>query len=171
METTNTDRARWGAAALDAYARNAKEAPPITAEGFASLARFAAEQYAQAAGTQGPGELAETDLSGAAGALSDVVSDVLHHMDGAVSADVLIAAAWHVYGMRTGEVTGAVAVVTDDGQTGDVVEFLAALCHTAVTFDEDPLDMLARALGDFEEEAEAERVARVRKARRKRLAA
>ena len=171
MDPTNTDRARWGAAALDAYARNAKDVPPITAEGTASLACFAAEQYAQAAGTKGPTEAAETSLSDAVAVLSDVVTDVLHHMDGAVSADVLISAAWHVYGMRTGEVTGAVAVVTDDDQTGDVVEFLAALCHTAVAFDEDPLDMLTRALADFEEEAEAERVAHVRQARRERLAA
>ncbi|WP_164836079.1 hypothetical protein [Actinacidiphila soli] len=49
MDTTNTDRAHWGAAALNTFARNAKESPPITAEGAASLARPAAEQHAQPA--------------------------------------------------------------------------------------------------------------------------
>jgi hypothetical protein len=41
-ETTNTDRARWGAVALDAYVRNVQQVPPITAE-----------EYAQAAGIKG----------------------------------------------------------------------------------------------------------------------
>jgi len=171
VEATNTDRARWGAAALDAYARNAKDVPPITAEGSASLARFAAEQYAQAAGVKGLHEQAETDLTEASQMISDVATDVLHHMDGAEPADALISAAFHVYQLRTGEITGAVAMVIDDDQTGDAVEFLAALCHAAVTFDDDPLDMLARALRDFVEEAEAERVEHVRQARRERLAA
>ncbi|WP_127354160.1 hypothetical protein [Actinacidiphila soli] len=171
MDATNTDRARWGAAALDTFARNAKEFPPITAEGTASLARLAAEQHAQAAGSNPVSEQAETDIIEARCLIADVVTDVLHHMDGAEPAHTLIGAAYHVYQLRTGEITGAVAMVADDDQTGDAVEFLAALCHAAVTYDDNPLDMLARGLRDFEEEAEAERVTPVREARRARLAA
>ncbi|WP_127357649.1 hypothetical protein [Actinacidiphila soli] len=170
METTNTDRASWAAAALDTFASNAKKVPPITAEGAANLARFAAEQYAQAAGVIGLREQAETDLAEARLVISDVVADVLHHMDGAEPADALISAAYRVYQLRTGQITGAVAMIADDDQTGDAVEFLTALCHAAVALDEeDPIDMLTRGPGDFEEEAE--RVAHVRQARRERLAA
>ncbi|MGW1887793.1 hypothetical protein [Streptomyces sp. NPDC001970] len=168
----NSERARRGAAALDEYTRTAKEQPPVSAEGIASMAKAAADHGARVTGdTVTLAEQAEADLTEAAQRLTDVVADVLHHMDGADFADVLISGAWHVYGLQTGEERGAVMVQTADAQTGDVIEFLAALCHAAVTVAEDPLDMLARGLRHFEEEAEAERIAHVRENRRQRLTA
>ncbi|MCX4515897.1 hypothetical protein OHA27_37910 [Streptomyces sp. NBC_01619] len=172
QDTTNTPnavRASRGAAALDMYTRTAAQCTPTTMEGAATVVSLAVEAHARIAGQRTLSEAAAICRTEAAQILSDTVTDVLHHMDGAEPADVLISAAWKLFGLYTGEYSGALAVQAEDEQTGDVIQFLASMSLTAVTFDQDPLSVLDRGLRDFEEEAESERVAKVRKARAERL--
>lgn len=169
MEPTNAERARWGAIALDAYTRNVKEYPPVSAQGLAAHAHYATDQYAKAAGMVEPRKQAETDLEEAAAILRSAGIDVLHHMDAAVSAPALVEAAAHLYRLKTGETCSPLLLLTDDSTVPEAVEFLAALCFAAATFAADPDDTLTVALRHFQDEAETERLIRAREARAARL--
>ncbi|MEU4095967.1 hypothetical protein [Streptomyces sp. NPDC026673] len=169
-EATNTQRAERGAQAVAKYAEKAKKFAHVGPAAYVAAALYAAEVHAKAAGSTSPGQDMKNGLRDEAfSKLSDMVADVLHHMDGACQGHTLTSAAWHLFEMHTvGEDTELI-VVSDATDTGDAIDLLANLCHAVHNLDGNPLDVLASGLREFEEEAEAERVIQVRKAREDRL--
>ncbi|QKV90366.1 hypothetical protein HUT19_41210 [Streptomyces sp. NA02950] len=179
MDYANTFyRARMGEKALTAFGFLASEHPP-TNEVLEAIAERVANEHAVQKGNKERKLPEEEEINPDAtmATLIDVATDVLHHMDGVVHADALVSVAHRVFKVRTGEDKeyGGVALVAgpmsevEHRETNDTVEFLVALCHVAVSFGCDPVQVLFDSMSSFEETVEAERFERAARDREKRL--
>ncbi|MFJ5218795.1 hypothetical protein ACIP98_29255 [Streptomyces sp. NPDC088354] len=169
-EATNTERATRGAAAVTTFANAVELHQPRALQAYVASAMFAAERHAQTAGSTSPAQDIKNEICDEAFAkFADVVADVMHHLDGACQAHGLVSAAWHLYDVHSHGHDAEVIMISDAPDTGDAVDLLRYLCHAVDAFKGDPLAVLASGLSAFEEEAEAERVIQVRKARQDRL--